>query len=240
MSSQPQFGSLSRLAPSGLRPGGFLLLTTMNRTTFLVDGFNLYHSLRTASEELNGATTKWLDLSSLLRSYLPSIGGGAQIERIYYFSALATHLELRQPGVTVRHRSYIECLQSTGIMPVLGRFKSKQVHCRNCRRQNEHFEEKETDVAMSTKLLEVLHLDAADTVVLVTGDTDLAPAVRTAQSLFPTKRIWFVFPYKRKNSELARLADGSCYIRKERYVQHQFPAVVTLATGRTITRPTTW
>jgi Trk K+ transport system NAD-binding subunit len=93
---------------------------------------------------------------------------------------------------------------------------------------------------MSTKLLEVLHLDAADTVVLVTGDTDLAPAVRTAQSLFPTKRIWFVFPYKRKNSELARLADGSCYIRKERYVQHQFPAVVTLATGRTITRPTTW
>ena len=34
----------------------------MNRTTFLVDGFNLYHSLRTASEELGGASTKWLDL----------------------------------------------------------------------------------------------------------------------------------------------------------------------------------
>lgn len=212
----------------------------MNRTTFLVDGFNLYHSLRTASEEMGGASTKWLDLSGLLRSYLPNIGGGAQVERIFYFSALATHLEQRQPGVTVRHRNYIECLQATGIMPVLGRFKSKQVHCRNCHRQSEHFEEKETDVAISTKLLEVLHLDAADTVVLVTGDTDLAPAVRTARSLFPAKLIWFVFPYKRKNNELAKIADGYCYIRKERYLQHQFPAAVTLATGRTSAKPATW
>jgi uncharacterized LabA/DUF88 family protein len=216
------------------------LVIPMNRTTFLIDGFNLYHSLRTASEELSGASTKWLDLSSLLRSYLPNVGGGAQAECIYYFSALATHLEQRQPGVTVRHRAYIECLQSTGVVPILGRFKSKQVHCRNCRRQSEHFEEKETDVGISTKLLEVLHLDAADTVVLVTGDTDLAPAVRTARSLFPAKRIWFVFPYKRKNKELAQLAHGNCYIRKERYVQHQLPAVVTLATRKTIARPATW
>ena len=216
------------------------MITAINRTTFLVDGFNLYHSLRTASEEMGGASTKWLDLSSLLRSYLPNIGGGAQVQRMYYFSALATHLEQRQPGVTSRHRTYIECLQSTGITPVLGRFKSKQVHCRNCQRQSVHFEEKETDVAISTKLIEVLHLDAADTVVLVTGDTDLAPAVRTARSLFPAKRIWFVFPYKRKNNELAQIADGYCYIRKERYRQHQFPATVTLATGRIIAKPAAW
>lgn len=162
------------------------------------------------------------------------------MEGIFYFSALATHLEQRQPGVTVRHRAYIDCLRSTGIVPVLGRFKSKQVHCRNCRRQSEHFEEKETDVAMSTKLLEVLHLDAADTVVLVTGDTDLAPAIRTARWLFPAKRIWLIFPYKRKNSELAQIANSSCYIRKERYEQHQFPAAVTSATGRTIEKPATW
>jgi len=216
------------------------LVTTMNRTIFLVDGFNLYHSLRAASEDLNGVTTKWLDLAGLLRSYLPSIGGGAKVERIYYFSALATHLEQRQPGVTVRHRAYLDCLQSTGIVPVMGRFKSKQVHCRTCRRQSEHFEEKETDVAISTKLLEVLHLNAADTVVLVTGDTDLAPAVRTARTLFPTKRIWFIFPYRRKNKELAQIADGNCYIRKERYAQHQFPPAVTLATGRAVAKPATW
>jgi uncharacterized LabA/DUF88 family protein len=212
----------------------------MNRTTFLVDGFNLYHSLRAASEELGGAPTKWLDLAGLLRSYLYAIGGGAQVEQIFYFSALATHLEQRQPGVTVRHRNYIDCLKTHGVIPVLGRFKPKEVYCGTCRRTSIRYEEKETDVAMSVKLIEILHLDAADTIALVTGDTDLAPAVRTARALFPTKRFWFLFPYKRKNKELAQIADGHINIKKARYLEHQLPPSVTLASGRIVNRPASW
>ena len=98
----------------------------MNRTTFLVDGFNLYHSLRNASTDLSGASTKWLDLKKLLSSYLYTIGGQAQLEQIFYFSAFATHVDARKPGVTVRHRNYIECLESEGVIPVMGRFKPKQ------------------------------------------------------------------------------------------------------------------
>jgi hypothetical protein len=116
----------------------------MNRTVFLVDGFNLYHSLRTASEELGGASTKWLDLRALLASYLHAIGDGAFVQQIFYFSALASHLETRQPGVTARHRIYIDCLQAACIVPVLGRFKPKYVYCGRCRHQSEHYEEKET------------------------------------------------------------------------------------------------
>jgi hypothetical protein len=43
------------------------------RTTFLVDGFNLYHSLRDASRDLgfaDGRGTKWLNLHSLLYAQL--------------------------------------------------------------------------------------------------------------------------------------------------------------------------
>jgi len=214
--------------------------SVMNRTVFLVDGFNLYHSLRTASKDLGGASTKWLNLPQLLESYLPAIGGRATTEKIYYFSALATHLEKRQPGITSRHRMYIDSLKSLGVESVLGRFKPKQVYCRQCRQSTQHFEEKETDVAISIKLFEILHKDEADTVTLVTGDTDLAPAVRTVRSIFPTKRIWFLFPYKRKNNELARLADGHCNIKKARYSQHQFPQSITLQSGRVVTKPENW
>jgi uncharacterized LabA/DUF88 family protein len=212
----------------------------MNRTVFLVDGFNLYHSLRAASEDLGGTSTKWLNLPQLLESYLPVIGGQAAMEKIYYFTALATHLERRQPGVTSRHRTYIESLKSRGVVPLLGRFKPKQVYCGRCKQSSQHFEEKETDVAISIKLFEVLHNDEADTVALVTGDTDLAPAVRATRSIFPMKRIWFLFPYKRKNNELAQLADGHCNIKKDRYAQHQFPQSMTLPSGRFVTKPATW
>lgn len=171
----------------------------MNRTAFLVDGLNLYHSLEEASRDSGGAPFRWLDIRSLL-----------------------------------------DCLQADGIALILGRFKPKFVHCNLCGRLSEHHEEKETDVAVSVELLEVLHRDEADTIAIVTGDTDIAPALRTARRLFPAKRIWLVLPYKRRNNELARLADGYCYIRKERYAQHQWPPTMRLPSGRVVVRPQGW
>lgn len=212
----------------------------MNRTSFLVDGFNVYHSAKDASADLGGGSTKWLNLRSLLNSYLPAIGAGSTLEKIYYFSALATHVDAHRPGVTARHRLYLECLQATGVIPVLGRFKFKTVHCRTCNQDNPHFEEKETDVAISVKLMEILLKDEADTVVLVTGDTDLAPAVKTAAGLFPSKQICFAFPYRRKNKELAQLAPKHFQIRKERYPAHQFPDSVVLPNGKSVSKPTGW
>jgi uncharacterized LabA/DUF88 family protein len=212
----------------------------MNRTIFLVDGFNLYHSVRVASDDLGGQSTKWLDIRSLLTSYLPVIGAGAEIERIYYFTAIAFHLDTCRPGVTARHRRYLECLSATGVIPVLSRFKYKTVRCYTCNKDNPHYEEKETDVAISMKLIEVFHEDEADTAVLVTGDTDLAPAVRTAFRLYPARQICFAFPYKRRNNELARLVSKFFYIRKERYPAHQLPDPMRLPSGRLVPKPAGW
>lgn len=158
----------------------------MNRTTFIVDGFNLYHSVCDASRALGlaGSGVKWLNLSKLCESYLALVGGPAHLERIYYFSALATHLESAKPDLTLRHRAYLECLEDTGVVVELSRFKMKDIVCRQCGHKFQRAEEKETDVALAAKLLEVLHKDECDTAVLVTGDTDIAPAVRAASALF--------------------------------------------------------
>jgi hypothetical protein len=90
------------------------------------------------------------------------------------------------------------------------------------------------------KLVEIFHGDEADTVVLVTGDTDLAPAVRTTMRLFPMKQIVFGFPYKRKNKELAQLVAAYFHIRKERYAAHQLPDPVVLPSGRRVSKPAGW
>jgi hypothetical protein len=77
----------------------------MERATFLIDGFNLYHSVKLASYALglNEAGTKWLDLTSLCQSYLHLFGKSAVLHEIYYFSAFAKHLEASKPDVTARH-----------------------------------------------------------------------------------------------------------------------------------------
>lgn len=155
------------------------------------------------------------------------------MSEIYYFSALAKHIDSKRPGTTRKHQDYIDCLRSTGVKIQLGRFKYKTVWCSGCKRENPHYEEKETDVAMSLKLMELFHLDSCDTAVLVTGDTDLAPAVRMVADVFPEKTICFAFPYKRKNKELNAITSKSFLIRKERYAAHQFPDPFTgISAGR--------
>ena len=170
-------------------------------------------------------------------------GRDNKLEQIQYFSAYAKHRDNRnskRPGGVKRHKDYIECLRTTGVKDVIGRFKPKYIECSQCNASNLHYEEKETDVAISVTLLELFHLNACDIAVLVTGDTDIAPSVRTAQRLFPDKEIAFAFPYKRKNEELRKLVEKSFNIRKERYAEHQFPDNVTLSNGRIINKPTSW
>ena len=82
--------------------------------------------------------------------------------------------------------------------------------------------------------------DSADRIVLVTGDTDVAPAVRTAKRLFPTKSICFAFPYDRKNDELAQLVPMSFHMSKAAYASHQLPDPYVTRTGRVIPKPPRW
>ena len=212
----------------------------MNRTIFLADGFNLYHSLIEAARDA-GVTSKWLDLKSLCSSFLPLVGRAAgeraTLERIHYFSAPPTH---RSQGKQRRHALYVRCLRATGVNVELARFKPKQIWCPNCQSKFTAHEEKETDVAIATRLFEICHSDEAETVVLLTGDTDLAPAVRTCKRLFATKLILFAFPYKRTNSELVQISPGSFSIKRRSCLRHQFPDPVVLPDGTSIQKPSNW
>ncbi len=210
------------------------------RTVFLVDGFNLYHSLRDASVDLGGVGTKWLDLDSLCRSLLGDIRGGAELEGIDYFSALATFREVADLGTTDRHRRYIECLEWSGIRVHLGTFKVKQSLCLHCGRETPRPEEKGTDVGLGIRLMELFWTNACDAVVLVTGDNDLAPAVRMARKHFPEKPVYCYFPYRRIGYDLSSAATKCFRMRAKRYLRHQFPDPVRLADGTELSKPESW
>jgi len=208
----------------------------MNRVIFLIDGFNLYHSTADLARS-RGLHVKWLNIYSLCSSFLHLISRDAAIAEIHYFSALAYHLN--DPNVIKRHQDYIECLKSTGIIPEMGRFKPKGVICPLGGKFTKH-EEKETDIGIAAKLFEIMSNDKCDTAVLVTGDTDLTPAVETCKRLFPTKAMRFAFPYRRDNLELKTLLPDSFKIHAGSYMQHLFPDPVRLPDGTEISKPTSW
>lgn len=217
---------------------------SMNRTTFLIDGFNLYHSLKKASNDNQNAQTRWLNLTALCSSYLYIVGQKtgqrATLANIHFFSALVDHLATQaNPGIVNRQKLYLRCLEDNGVQVELGRFKKKYIRCHTCGATNLHHEEKETDVAIGARLLELFINNKCDSVVIITGDTDIAAAVKIAQKLYPAKHILFGFPYARKNAELAKLAP-SFTITDTAYVKHQFPNHVTLKNGKSISKPAKW
>lgn len=213
----------------------------MKRVVFLVDGFNLYHSLAEAQRDSHGKSTKWLDLQALCSSFLPVaarvVGERVEVASIHYFSASPTH---RSQSKIDRHALYTRCLTATAVTAHLGRFKRKSGTCPHCGRDYTTHEEKETDVAIASTLFEVVVSGAADVVVLMTGDTDLAPAVATCKRLFPSQSVFFGFPYRRANSELRKLAPESFSIKLRSYLSNQFPDPLVLDDGSSISKPSSW
>ncbi len=214
----------------------------MNRTSVLIDGLNLYHSLLDIGSDRNVDHILWLDVkkvcsSFLVRSMQAADGERATLADILYYYALPFH---RGEDAVRRHRTYVSCLKATGVACELARFKPKYVKCSKCSHTFKKWEEKETDVAICVKLLEILHMDAADTVIIASGDTDLAPAVRTATRLYPMKRVFFCFPYRRKNQELQQLAPQSFNLRPKVCINSQLPERYPLPDGSFLERPATW
>jgi uncharacterized LabA/DUF88 family protein len=229
------------------------------RVAFIVDGFNLYHSIRAAEKDSSARPQRWLDLRAFCQDYVRHFGRAAAVDGVYYFSAIAKHLEATKPDISRRHQTYIDALKSTGVEVSLANFKAhdKYIPIRACRFRFwplrtfirlpfsgtvtfNRAEEKETDVAIATRRFELLHTGAADAVVLVTGDTDLLPAIRTARTLFPAARIAICFPYKRHNEELRRAVAQSFKVKKEQYAKFQLPDPVVLPNGKALHKPPRW
>lgn len=220
------------------------------RLRFLVDGFNVYHGLKAAADDqcaedatpLNQQGTRWFDLRQYCESFVADVcPSGSSIERIQYFSAFARHMQARHPDVVARHHSYIECLQDQGIEVMMGQFKElKGRTCPKCGAPISRHEEKETDVAMAANLMAAFAKNECDAAVLVTGDTDMVPVVKVARGVFPHKKIGFLFPYRRSNEELVKLADFHKRTKRKACFASQLPDPFVKADGSKVLKPASW
>lgn len=185
-------------------------------------------------------STKWLDVESLCESYLHLLEGRAESTGVYYFSALATHLVKFDIDIVERHKTYLVCLTDSGVHNQIARFKKKITYCPHCKQKITRYEEKETAVALAVKILELCAKDSCDSIVILTGDTDVAPAIRTTSGLFPQKSIYCLFPYDRANKELTKIAKKTYQISKASILRHQLPDPYICKDGVSISKPLSW
>jgi len=92
---------------------------------------------------------------------------------VYFFSAYATWKEQSY----LRHLKYVQALETVGVVTVLGHFKEEKRKCRDCKTFSVFHEEKETDVNIAIKLLDLAHKKEFDKALIITADSDLCPVI---------------------------------------------------------------
>jgi uncharacterized LabA/DUF88 family protein len=201
------------------------------RVVAYVDGFNLYFGLK----EDHGRKYLWLDLQALTESLLQR---DQELREVQYFTARVRN----DPDGARRQSTYLDALisHSPKIRLVEGRFQEKSRGCRNCGVRWTGYEEKETDVNIATAIIEDAVLDAYDTALLVTGDSDLRPAVAAVKRLHPEKRVVALFPPRRSSADLKRIVDGYTSIGQDKIRRAQLPSKVITHEGVALVRPTYW
>jgi uncharacterized LabA/DUF88 family protein len=133
---------------------------------------------------------------------------------------------------------------------ILGKFKSKQVECRviGCpnpgRRIFTTSEEKRTDVNIALWMLHDAQRDLCDRMILVSGDSDLLPAITMVKDHWPEKEIVVYIPAKNASRgaalELRAVAHRNKTLPLDLLKKSQFPPSVPTGSGRIATRPSSW
>lgn len=205
------------------------------RSIIYIDGFNLFYGA------LKGTKYKWLNLER----YFTLLRQDDNIQEIKYFTAMLDgHKKLKQEIYLLA----LETLPKVNIY--FGKFKTKKVNCTidNCTYSGDRLfnvpEEKRTDVNIAIHMLNDALSNKCERLVLVSGDSDLVPALNMIKNATPKKEIIVYIPARSvvrgAAVELRSSADKHRILPNNLLAKAQFPQKIPDGMGGVITKPTKW
>ncbi|MDH3324593.1 MAG: NYN domain-containing protein [Candidatus Peregrinibacteria bacterium] len=213
----------------------------MERVIVFIDGHNLYSGIKNC--DIN--RYKWCDLKRLCKQFLKK---DQNLKKILYCSALCTWNKNKRD----RHKKYIKIIKDTGVDILMGRYNEVS---RNFNQQMKieriepataippnfmkfkTYEEKKTDVNIALKIFEYAYLDEYDHAFIISGDSDLIPAIELAQKHFG-KKFTCIMPPNIKGKEIQLTCmDGKGKIKEKTLKACVLKEEYTLKNGEIINIP---
>lgn len=205
------------------------VLTKKERVVVYIDGFNLYFGMLDAGFDY----CKWLNLKLLVSNLLPA---NQELIEVKYFTSRVSN----NPDKQKRQNTYLEALESTGVIIYYGNYQKDTIECKKCKNIWPKFNEKMTDVNIATQILIDAYQDKYDMAMLISGDSDLVPPIRAVHEIFKNKRVFVAFPPKRHNQSVALVARGSLTIGRKKLVESQFTEKIAKKDGYILSKPLIW
>jgi len=201
----------------------------LRRVIVYIDGFNFYNGV------LKNTRYKWLDLQRFFVRLRPH----DNIQAIKFFTSLVTGshrdrqetllkaLQIHAPLVTVIH----------------GRFKMKQITCPNGLKTTIP-EEKRTDVNIGIHMVDDAYQQRCDHEILVSGDSDLVPAIKLVRQRFPNIKTTVYVPARNRQRGVAAELRGAAEVDRTLPLallpKTQLPPRIPDGNGGLLVKPAAW
>lgn len=146
----------------------------MKKTSIYIDGYNLYHAVHSLQKNY----LKWVNLMVLAQEFAQP--DNHEIVRCQFFTAFPHHKSI---NVQQRYSAYVMAVEYYGVQVIEGNFKRKIIsyqHNGKSYTRKTH-EEKESDVNLSLAILEDAYERISDKIIVITNDSDIAPAIHMAR-----------------------------------------------------------
>jgi uncharacterized LabA/DUF88 family protein len=176
---------------------------------------------------------KWLDIRALAESFLKP---DQRLEDVIFFTSYIAN----DPKKEKRQRTYIDALVSKKVKIIKGKYERKEVECENCSNIWYRTNEKMTDVNIAISMIMDAVNSRYDVAILISGDSDLVPAIIAIKENFPTKKIIVVFPPARQNLSVKQAAHASIQLGRNILLRHQLEEEVMSANGFILRKPNQW
>ncbi len=200
------------------------------RVIAYIDGFNLYNGLVAADLH----HLRWLDLASVCESQLNE---SQELVATRYFTSRLK----KAPEKADRQNTFLNALDGCGTVDIVyGRFLHSKKKCSECGHRWDSRHEKKTDVGIAVSMLDDAFDDLVDVLFLMSGDSDLVPAVQSLRQRFPQKQIVTLFPPERSSKELSRFTDHAIQLDEHLLRHHLLPETVIGEDGQPIKAPLGW
>ena len=185
----------------------------------------------------------WLDLRALFAELLEP---GEVLVAVKYFTARG-----RGPQDSNRRQAiYLGPLIShTSAEVIYGRFDKGvpqpcfncrgKLRCLECKRPARRTQEKMTDVALGVNMVADAYEGLYEKAFLMTGDSDLIPAVKHVVGRLG-KEVIVTPPPNRRSDALIKVASGVAHFPQGAFGRSQLPEVVTGDNGKEYRRPPEW
>lgn len=178
-----------------------------------IDGFNAYNGMRDAGHD----NCRWLDWAAYAATLVTT---DDYIVR-YFTAVVNTPVESR-----TRQQLYLRALRAHGGLDIIeGSFMARKMKCPDCSHRWNRPKEQYTDVNIAIAMTHDARALSPTRIFLVSGDSDLVPAVHYAQNL--GVEVINIAPPKRLSNDLVDASDALLHVDTLQWRKNQLPNPVS-------------